>query len=174
VAHKESLSTRFSNSLYDVQLRQRNKKILPTSIHKWIKGDQTLTKYLSLIVVGALLSTGCIATTDMIQDGHDFIQKTQENRIWGQNVVSVRYCRAVDRVDGFCPSRSQPGIQLVEAPGPKLVGAVLTSAAMVGSAGLLMNGLQTQRVPQLTGTTQNFDVSTFNTGVNYVPLKGAK
>jgi hypothetical protein len=45
---------------------------------------------------------------------------------------------------------------------------------MVGSAGLLMNGLQTQRVPQLTGTTQNFDVSTFNTGVNYVPLKGAK
>jgi hypothetical protein len=160
-----------------MQLRKRDKKILPTSIHKWIKGDQTLTKYFSYFgIVLCLMLSACVPQTQMIQDGHEWVQLTQSYNIWGANVVKQTHCKQTELRDGFCyqPQGQNSSSVIAEAPGPKLVGAVLTSAAMVGSAGLLMNGLQTQRVPQLTGTTQNFDVSTFNTGVNYVPLKGAK
>lgn len=101
------------------------------------------------LLAGLLFLTGCIPTTEMIQDGHYSIQLTQSHNVWGQNVVHITRCLNTDKKDGFCTpqdSRQYEYSETVAGPGPQLVSAAFLGASIVGGAALMMHGLQTQRV----------------------------
>jgi hypothetical protein len=102
-----------------------------------------------------LLLSGCIPTTDMIQDGHDWIQLTQTHTLWGHNVVSQHRCNVDDKIGGYCPSAKYAQTELVQGPGPQIAGMVLNTAAIVTGTALLMHGLQTQNVARTGGLTFN-------------------
>lgn len=101
------------------------------------------------MMIGAcLFLAACAPVTKMIPDGNGWIQKTDERNIWWANTISQRRCVELEK--GFCKEDGRQPVPLLttaEAAGPKLVGAVLTTAGFLGGAGLLMHGLQTQNVP---------------------------
>ena len=117
------------------------------------------------LLAASLLTTACIPTTTIIQDGHDSIQKTEEHNIWGQNVVSITRCRNVDKIDGFCPSTMHAIIQTVQAPGPWLAGYVLGAGAIIGGAFLIKTGMENHAVPQQAPAVGPVNVSTWNQGL---------
>lgn len=128
-----------------------------------------------LLIVPLLTLSACLPSTDMIQHGNERIQFTQTYNWFGQNIVERTKCANGQLVNGYCPPDPHPtsAAALNPAPGVEVVKAVLGSAAIVGGAWLLSSGIRHQNVSQPSNNTvyQPFDVSTFNTGVNYVPLK---
>ena len=127
---------------------------------------------LSTFLVSLTLA-GCIPQTQMIQDGHEWIQLTQTYNFWGANVVKETHCRQTELKDGFCWKAGHQASTIVEAPGVRLTGAALSSAAMVSSAGLLMHGLKNQPVsqPAQMQVFPNSHVSTLNSNAytTFVP-----
>ena len=99
------------------------------------------------VVMLLLFLAACSPQTKMIKDGHGWIQKTDEHSWWWSNTVSQRRCTVLDgefcKEDGTQP---HPTLLAQEAPGPKLAGAVLTTAGYLGGAAIITHGLQTQAV----------------------------
>lgn len=121
----------------------------------------------SVLTLLCLLLSACVPQTQMIQDGHSWVQLTQSYNFWGANVVKETHCRQTELKDGFCwqPNGENARSLITEAPGPKLTGAVLTSAAIIGGAGLLMHGQMNQPVPQQASPVGPVNVSTWNQGL---------
>ena len=88
-------------------------------------------------------------------------------------MVKETHCKQTELKDGFCWKPTHQSSAIMEAPGPKLTGAVLSSAAMIGSAGLLMHGLKNQPVsqPAQMQVFPNSHVSTLNSNAytTFVP-----
>ena len=106
------------------------------------------------IIIASLFCVSCIPTTDMIQDGHYWIQITQSRNIWGQNVVHVTRCHVSNKDNGYCAGddiRQSEQMYTVGGPGPQIASSLLNAAAIVGGAAILMHGLQTQNVSRPAG-----------------------
>ena len=128
---------------------------------------------LAVLMLFSVLISGCIPETQIIQDGHEVIQLTQTHNFWGANVVKETHCLRSEMKDGFCWKAERKASTIVEAPGVKLTGAALNSAAIVSSAGLLMHGLMNQPVapPAQMQVFPNSHVSTLNSNAytTFVP-----
>lgn len=114
-----------------------------------------------------LMLAACVPQTQMIQDGHEWIQLTQSYNIWGANVVKETHCHQTELRDGFC-YRPQGGNQrstIMQAPGPWMAGYVLGAGALVASAGLIKSGMENHAVPQQASPVGPVNVSTWNQGL---------
>lgn len=133
-----------------------------------------LTSSICLLV---LLTTACSPVTTMIRDGNGWIQKTDEHSWWWSNTVSQRRCVFLE--NGWCKedgTQPVPTLAATDAPGPKLAGAVLTTAGYLGGAAIITHGLQTQAVSPGANILGGSSISTINvcgTGPAFVGMKPA-
>ncbi len=114
-----------------------------------------------IVLMLALLLSGCLPTTDMIQDGHYWIQLTQTHNVWSQNVVHVTRCHVSNKDSGYCAGddlRQYEHMETIAGPGPQIASSLLNAAAIVGGAAILMHGLQTQNVSRPASLNANMDV----------------
>lgn len=130
-----------------------------------------------VVMILLLLLSACAPVTTMIPDGHGWIQKTEERSWWWSNTISQRRCVVRDgewcREDGAQPV---PTLVAQESAGPKLVGAVLTTAGFLGGAAIITHGLQTQAVSPGSNVLGGSSISTLNvcgTGPAFVGMRPA-
>jgi hypothetical protein len=130
-----------------------------------------------LALMFLLALTACSPQTKMIKDGNGWVQKTDEHSWWWSNTISQRRCVVLE--NGFCKEdgvQPQPTLVSTDAPGPKLVGAVLTTAGYLGGAAIITHGLQTQAVSPGANILGGASISTINvcgTGPAFVGMKPA-
>ena len=113
------------------------------------------------VVIASLLCTVCAPSTEMIQDGHYWIQLTQSHNVWSQNVVHVTRCHVSNKDSGYCAGddlRQYEQTALAAGPGPQIASSLLNAAAIVGGAAILMHGLQTQNVSRPASLNAQMDV----------------
>ena len=114
------------------------------------------------LVFCMLMLAGCMPTTDMIQHGNKRIQVTDMRNQWHDNVIAVTECAELD--NGYCPKSAPTQFVVMSGKFPGIVGAGLTSAAMVGSSFVIRDGLKGSKssVTQKNSNRNDVRASTVN------------
>jgi hypothetical protein len=108
------------------------------------------------MLVIAVLVAGCAPSTDIIQHGNKKLQLTQTYNQWADNIVAVTECDKL--YNGYCPDSAPTQIVVMSGKLPGVVGAGLTSAAMLGSAAIINDGLKGSKSKINQNNTNRNDV----------------
>lgn len=92
------------------------------------------------LVGSTLFLVACAPSTDLVQHGNKYLQVTQTHNQWADNIVAVTPCDKL--YNGFCPESAETNVVVMSGKLPGIVGAGLTSAAMLGSAAMVRDGLR--------------------------------
>lgn len=105
---------------------------------------------------------GCANSMDLIQHGNEWVQVSQPYNLWGSNAVTVTRCDKL--YNGFCPAGSPAETVVVAGPMPGLLGAGLTSAAILGGSAIIADGLKGSKssVTQKNSNRNDVRASTVN------------
>jgi hypothetical protein len=109
-----------------------------------------------------MLLSACSPNTEIVQHGNIKIQMTQTQNQWADNMVAVTTCEQFE--NGFCPKDAPTQIVIMSGKMPGIVGAGLTSAAMVGSSFVIRDGLKGSKsnVTQKNSNRNDVRASTVN------------
>lgn len=112
--------------------------------------------WLAGIVASIVFSAGCLPSTDIVRHGNINLQITDLHRQWDDNVIAVTPCEQL--YNGYCPKDAETQFVVMSGKLPGIVGAGLTSAAMLGSAAIINDGLKGSKSNVTQKNTNRNDV----------------
>lgn len=99
-----------------------------------------MIKLYALVASCLLVLSACTAQTQLLQHGNSWVQVSQTTNQWDSNAVVVTVCDTLQ--NGFCPESAPSQIVVMNGPMPGIAGAGVSSAAMLGSAFVIADGLK--------------------------------
>jgi hypothetical protein len=127
-----------------------------------MKGVKSMSVVTLFLVGSTLFLSACAPSTDLVQHGNEWVQVSQPYNLWGSNAVTVTRCGKL--YNGFCPEGSPTETVIIAGPMPGLLGAGLTSAAVLGGSAIIADGLKGSKssVTQKNSNRNDVRASTVN------------